>query len=110
FTLRDPANMTAQMLRVDNPDSSRSMYYAYMRGVPAAASRRTLLSMTQTIFSGTTRSVGTVGPIPPLGRGQFAGIALHNPNLAAVDVTLELFAADGTFLSSSRRALAGGAK
>jgi len=106
FTLRGPANMTAQMLRVDNPDLSRSMYYSYMRGVPAATSRHALLSATQTIFSGTTRSVATVGPIPALNGAQFAGIALHNPNVTAVNLTIDLFAADGTFLYSSNRSLA----
>src|SRR5262245_41961381 len=110
FTLREPANMTAQMLRVDNPDLSRSIYYSYMRGLPAAASSRTLLSATKTIFSGTTRSVATVGPIPAMNGGQFAGIALHNPSLAATDLIIELFAADGTLVSSSNRALAGGSR
>ncbi|HKE88542.1 MAG TPA: hypothetical protein VKB50_32515 [Vicinamibacterales bacterium] len=106
FTLRGPANMTAQMLRVDNPDLSRSIYYSYMRGVPAATSSHALLSATQTIFSGTTRTVATVGPIPALNGAQFAGIALHNPNVTAVNVTIDLFAADGTFLYTSNRSLA----
>ena len=110
FTLRRPANMTAQMLRVDNPDGSRSIYYSYMRGVPAAASRRALLAATQTIFSGTTRSVATVGPLPALSAAQFAGIALHNPNLTSVSVTIDLLATDGSLLSSSTRSLDGGSR
>jgi len=110
FRLRAPANMTAQLLRVDNPDGSRSMYYAYMRGVSAAVSSRALLASTQTVFSGTTRSVATVGPIPALSGSQFAGIALHNPSLTPADLTIELFAADGTSLFSSKRSLAAGSR
>src|SRR5262245_13242586 len=110
FTLRQPANMTAQMLRVDNPDLSRSIYYSYMRGVPAEASSRALLSATKTIFSGTTRSVATLGPIPAFDGAQFGGIAIHNPNVVDVDLTVDLVAADGSVISSSNRSLAGGAR
>lgn len=110
FALRRPANMTGQMLRLDNPDQSRSLYYSYMRGVPAAASRRPLLSATRTIFSGTTRTVATVGPLPALSAGQFAGIAVHNPTLASVNLTIDLLAADGTLVSSSSRSVAAGAR
>ena len=42
-----------------------------MRGIPAATSGRTLLSTTQPIFSGTTRSLSTVGPIPAMNRAQY---------------------------------------
>ncbi len=108
FTLATAANMTAASLRADNADGSRSTYHSYMRGIPAAVSARTLLSATTPIFSGTTRSVATVGPIPAMTGLQYAALALQNPNLASADVTLGLYAADGTFLQSSTRALDNG--
>jgi hypothetical protein len=105
FTLRETVNMTAQRIRVDNPDGSRSTYYSYMRGVTAATSSRTLLGMTRPMFSGTTRSVATFGPIPAMNGSQYIGLALQNPNLTAAAVTIALYAADGTFLHSSTRSL-----
>ena len=108
FTLRQPANMTGQRLRVDNPDLSRSIYYSYMRGIPAATSGRALLSTTQPIFSGMKRSLSTLGPLPALNGSQYTALALQNPNLTGVDLTLALYAADGTFLYSSTRSLASG--
>lgn len=105
FMLREPANMTAQRLRVDNPDNSRSTYYSSMRGTSAATSSRTLLALTQPIFSGRTRSVSTIGPIPAMDGGQYTGLALQNPLPVTADVTIELSAADGASLYSSTRSL-----
>lgn len=108
FTLRQAANLTGAELRVDNPDLSRSIYFSYMRGIPAATSGRSLLSVTYPIFSGRTRSLSTVGPIPAMNTLQYAGLALQNPNLTAANVTIALYAADGTLLHSSARSLANG--
>jgi len=108
FTLTQAANMTAARLRVVNPNTSTNTYYSYMRGIPAATSGRTLLSTTQPIFSGTTRSLATFGPIPALNGTQYAALALQNPNLASANVTIELYAADGTLLHSSSRSLENG--
>jgi hypothetical protein len=110
FTLRQAANMTAQRLRVDNPDDSRSTYYSYMRGVPAATSSRSLLAMTQPIFSGRTRFLSTIGPIAAMDGGQYAGLALQNPHAVTANVTIALSAADGTFLHSSTRSLEQGTR
>jgi hypothetical protein len=107
-TLREAANMTAAMVRVDNPDGSRSTYHSYMRGIPAATSGRALLSTTYPIFSGTTRSLSTVGPIPEMNSAQYTALALQNPNLSGAEVTIELDAADGTLLHSSTRSLENG--
>ncbi len=103
FTLREAANMTAQRLRVDNPDDSRSIYYSHMRGIPAATSGRTLLSTTRPIFSGRRRSLATFGPIPAMNGAQYGGLALQNPALTPAVVTIGLYAADGAFLHSSTR-------
>jgi hypothetical protein len=109
FTLRAAANLTAQRLRVDNPDGSRSTFYSSMRTIRTATTSRTLLSTTQPIFSGTRRSLSTFGPITMNG-AQYAGLALQNPNLIPVAVTIGLYAADGTFLHSSTRSLDKGAR
>lgn len=109
FTLLQAAHLTGARLRVDNPNGSRSTYYSYMRGIPAATSGRTLLSMTHPIFSGTTRSVSTIGPISLVGT-KYAALALQNPNLRAASVTIELYAADDTFLYSSTRSLPNGTR
>ena len=108
FTLAQAANMTGARLRVDNPDASRSTYYSYMRGIPAAISGRALLAATAPVFSGTTRSLATIGPLPAMNGAQYAALALQNPNLAGANVTLALYAADGALMQSSSRALENG--
>jgi hypothetical protein len=108
FTLREAANLTAARLRVDNPDLSRATYYSYIRGVAAATSDRALLSTTQPFFSGTKRSLATVGPIPAMNGAQYAALALQNPGLASANVTLELVDSDDTVLHSSTRSLQNG--
>jgi len=108
FTLREPANLTAARLRIDNPDLSRATYYSYMRGIPAATSSWPLLSTTHPIFSGTTRSLATVGPLPAMNGMQYAALALQNPSLASANVTMELLASDGTLLHSATRSLQNG--
>ena len=108
FTLAQAANMTAARVRIDNPDGSRSIYYSYLHGIPAATSSRALLSTTQPVFSGTTRTVATVGPIPSTNSMQYFALALQNPTLVAADVAIELYAPDGTLLQSSARSLRSG--
>lgn len=110
FTLRQAANLTGAELQVDNPERSRSIYLLYTRGVPAATSGRSLLSVTRPIFSGRTRTVSTVGPVPAMNSLQYAGLALQNPNVGGVQVSIGLYAADGTRLYSAERTLAGGSQ
>lgn len=100
FTLAEAFNMTAARLKAVNPDSSTSIFYSYMRGMPAATSDRQLLSATEPLFSGTTRSVATF-PIPAMSGAQYVALALQNPQLAGADVTIGVYAADGTFLYAS---------
>jgi hypothetical protein len=108
FTLAQATNMAGAEFRIDNPDS-RATYYSYLRGTPAATSQRLLLSITEPIFSGGARSLATFGPIPAMnGDFQYAALALQNPNLDRADMTLELYAADGTLLQSSPHSLESG--
>jgi hypothetical protein len=108
FTLAEATNMTAARVKVVNPDSSTSIYYSYLRGIPAATSSRTLLSMTRPIFSGTTRSLSTFGPIPALTGAQYAALALQNPNLTTAYAIVLLYAEDGSLIHWSVRALRSG--
>jgi hypothetical protein len=101
FTLAERTNMTGKRLRIDNRDGSRVFYYSYTNGSPAAISTRPLLSATVPLFSGVTRSTATFA-MPAMVPGQYAGLALLNPNLAAVKVTVTAYSSDGaTFYSSS---------
>jgi hypothetical protein len=109
-TLREPANMTGQMLRVDNPDQSRSTYYAYLRGRAAAISTRPLLARTYAIFSGTSRSVATFGPLAAATGPRYTALALQNPNLAAADVMVGLYAPNGALFYSATRSLESGTR
>jgi len=108
FTLQQSANLTGAELRADNPDQSRSIYLSYTRGVAAATSGRSLLSVTRPIFSGRARTVSTVGPVSAMNALQYEGLALQNPNVGGAEVTIDLYAADGTPVYSAARALAGG--
>jgi hypothetical protein len=105
FTLAERTDMTGKRLRLDNRDGSRVFYYSYTHGIPAAVSSRPLLSTTVPIFSGTTRSVATFGALPPLPAGQYVALALLNPNLAAADVTVAAYSADGALFYWSSLAL-----
>jgi hypothetical protein len=108
FTLRESVDMTGQRLRVDNPDDSRSTYYSYTRGIPAATSSRLLLASAEPIFSGRTRVLSTLGPVPDMTSTQYFAVALQNPNVPGATVTIGLYAADGTLLHSVERSLNGG--
>lgn len=108
FTLRQTTNMTGQRIRIDNPDGSRTTFYAYARGRAAATSGRTLLAKAHPIFSGARRPAATFGPVPAMHGLQYAALALQNPHLTGVSVTLALHAADGALVHSTTRALAGG--
>ena len=108
FTLQQAANLTGAEVRADNPDLSRSIYLSYTRGIAAATSGRSLLSLTRPIFSGRARTISTVGPVSAMNALQYAGLALQNPNVDGTEVTIDTYAADGTHVYSAARTLAGG--
>jgi hypothetical protein len=109
FTLAQATNMSGAELRIDNSALENHTYYSYLRGIPAATSQRPLLATTEPVFSGVARSLATFGSIPAMNPAfQYAALALQNANLDPADVTLELFAADGTLLQSSPRSLESG--
>lgn len=108
LTLRQTTNMTGQRIRVDNPDGSRTTFYSYARGIPAATSGRPLLAKTHPVFSGTRRSVAEFGTIPEMHQRQYIALALQNPNLTSVDVTMSLYTADGALVQTASRSLQSG--
>jgi hypothetical protein len=109
FTLSQPTNMAGAQLRLDDSDNQSVTYYAYLRGIPAATSQRPLLAATMPVFSGVARTVSTFGSIPFMAPPyQYAALALQNPNLEPVSMTLVLYAANGGVLAVSTRSLESG--
>ena len=108
FALPAETNMAGAQIRIDT-SSSRVIYYAYLRALPAATSGRPLLSTVVPVFAGGARTAGTFGPIAAMDPAfQYAALAVQNPGLERADMLLELLAADGTLLQSSSRSLDSG--
>ena len=78
-----------------------------MRGITAAVSARTLLAMTEPIFTVSPRTTATFGPMPQFDGAQYAALAVQNPTFDTVTVNVALYAADGTLLHQTSQALAG---
>lgn len=95
FTLLAPAEMRGMRIRASNPEN-QTTYYAYMRGITSKVSRRALLSMTEPIFGTAQRTFATLGPFASLRSHQYEAIALQNPNLSDVRVTLSLYDRHGS--------------
>ena len=93
--------MTGQKIQVVNPDGSQDTYFSYLRGTPLLQSKRPLLQVTVPIFSSITHSSATYAPIGALQASQFSGVAVQNPNLTPVFVTVSLYSAQNVLLGSS---------
>jgi hypothetical protein len=105
FVLSQPTEISGLKITVSGQINSVT-YYAYMRGITAAVSARTLLAMTEPIFSVAQRTTATFGPIAPLAGNQYAALALQNPTLNDVAIAVALIAQDGTPLHQSTLTLA----
>jgi hypothetical protein len=107
YTLPQATNVTGLKIIVANPDNSDT-YYAYLRGIPAAVSARTLLATVEPIFALNARQVARLGPFGPLGASQYAALALQNPRVDGTDavVSISLRAGDGTTIHQSTLTLA----
>jgi hypothetical protein len=103
FALTTSTNVRGLKITVSGKNSVD--YYAYMRGITAVTSARTLLSTTEPIFSVNARTVSTFGPIAALAGNQYNGLALQNPNLVPVSVSISLVNTDGTLNYASSRTL-----
>ena len=104
FRLLESADVRGLRIVVKSSTNSAT-YYAYMHGITSIVSRRTLLAMTEPIFSVKARTVATFEPSGPLRGNQYMALALQNPNMSAVRVTVSLYTADGTFVHRGRRTL-----
>jgi len=90
FTTLDTAT-TMDMLAItaQNPDGSQMTYYSYLRGIPVALPSRFLLRHTDPVFQSLTHDAATF-TVPALESGQFAGIAVQNPNQTPAVVTFQV--------------------
>jgi len=104
FVLTQPTQMRG--LKITASDKNSVDYYAYMRGVSATVSARTLLSETEPIFSVNPRTVATFGPVPSMTGSQYFGLALQNPAASDAVVTVTLLNADGSLNYQATRTLA----
>jgi hypothetical protein len=99
FALPGAMNLSGAELRIDNEapaPAERVIHYSYLRGVPAATSERPLLSTIRPIFSGVARSQAVFERIPVRNeRFRYPALALQNPNLEPVEISLELYAPTG---------------
>ncbi len=107
FRLAEAAELGGKRIQVTNRDNSSASYYSYTRGITAAISARALLSATRPLFSRGARSGATFGPLPEMSGNQYAALALQNPTLTSADVTVALYAADDTLISSAPLSLGG---
>ena len=87
--IKDSGTLDGTMFQVQNVDKSMDTYYSYLRGVPVGSSATPLLAATVPLFSINTSSaapltVFTASDDP----NSFTGIALQNPNLIDVTVTV----------------------
>jgi hypothetical protein len=105
FALSQPTEITGLKITVSGQINSVT-YYAYMRGITAAVSSRTLLAKTEPIFSVAQRTTATFGPFAALAGNQYAALALQNPTLNDATIAVALIAQDGTLLHESTLTLA----
>lgn len=108
FTLAEDTNMTGQKIQVVNPDGSQDTYFSYLRGTNLLPSARPMLANAVPIFSSVTHAGAVFAPLAPWQATQFTGLALQNPNLAPVDVTITLHALTSEVLGSSTVTLPAG--
>lgn len=105
FTLTQATQMRGLKITVQNPENTAT-YYAYMRGIVSTVSSRTLLAVTEPIFSLAPRTVATFPASTSLLANQYQAVALQNPNASNVDVNVLLYAADGSLVIQAPRTLA----
>lgn len=107
IVLAEPTQMAGKKIQVTNPDGSQDTYFSYMRGIPLGQSNETLLSSAVPIFSSVTYSRAVFSTADPA-TGEFSGLAVQNPNLAAATVSFSLFSSTNTPLGSSTMVIPSG--
>lgn len=100
IVLAEPTQMTGKKIQVTNPDGSQDTYFSYQRGTPLGQSNQPLLASAVPIFSSAAYSRAVFATADPV-TGEFTGIAVQNPNLAAAAVSFSLFSSTDAPLGSS---------
>lgn len=90
FTLQQTAALDEQPIQATNPDGSQVTYYSYLRGVPVQRPLTPMLQSAEPVFPLNTQITATVGPLPVMRAGQFAALAVQNPNPGNVSVVFHL--------------------
>ncbi len=87
--IKDTGTLDGTMFQVQNPDKSMDTYFSYLRGVPVGLSATPLLSVTVPLFSTRTSSAASLtAATSPNDPNSFTAIALQNPNLIDVAITV----------------------
>jgi archaellin len=96
-TLKADTNMTSKRIRVINKSTNeKATYYSYQRTTAMGKSRHPLVASTVPLFAQSTWTLAYFRPV--LNASQFSGLALENPTMRAVNVSMQLFAANGALL------------
>jgi hypothetical protein len=103
-TLRDPAEIRGQRIRIDNPNNEQAVYFPYQRTKRTGKSTHALVAAGYPLFSQTALTVGYFRPT--LEGTVFTGLALQNLNPASARATLKLYSGTGTLLSTKSLTLA----
>ena len=98
MTLAQPTDMTGKKIQVVNPDGSQDTYFSYLRGINMGVSTCSLINSAVPIFSSVTHSQAVFSSIAPALPSQVSGIAVQNPELIPVNVTVFLYSARHTLL------------
>lgn len=108
FTLAQDTNMTGQKIQLVNPDGSQDTYFSYLRGIPLGQSNQPLLANAVPIFSSVTHSLTVFNPVMAASATQFTGLAMQNPGMSSVQVTVALHSSSNVLLGSSTLTLDSG--
>ncbi len=108
ITLAQATDMSGKKIQVVNPDGSQDTYFSYLRGINFGVSNWPLLGKAVSIFSSVTHTQATFSGITPSNASQFSGVAVQNPGLDPVNVTVSVFSAKNAPLGSATILLPGG--
>ena len=98
-TLASDYDITGQRIRVRDKDSNEKVeFFPYQLTAPIGVSTHALIAASYPMFSRTTYTEGYFRPV--LSGSVFSGLALQNVTGVATTATVELFASDGSLLTS----------
>lgn len=98
-TLSKAADLTGTRVRVTPPSGNRVEYYSYLRATPDRSSDVPLIAAAIPVFP--TRSYSAATFSIPQGSNDLTGLALQNPNAAAVAVKVGLYSPANALLATT---------